>query len=127
MPNIKYICPKCGRKFVEWGAKKLDFKCPHCQDTELQRMGIRSDQIIATPKARRRPRLVEEESEKEIEFPEEYLQEEYEEDFGLAQVNIDEEEEISVEEDLHSIEEIPEDTFEDGVLPPEDETDMEEE
>lgn len=113
---------------MEWGAKKFDFKCPHCQDTELQRMGIRSDQIIATPKVRRRPRLVEEDSEKEIDFPEEYLQEEYEEDFGLAQADIEiEEEEIPVEDELHSLDEIPEETFEDEALPPEDETDLEDE
>ncbi len=28
MPG-KYECPKCGRKFTEWGAEKLGFKCPH--------------------------------------------------------------------------------------------------
>ena len=25
---VKYECPKCGRKFTEWGAEKLKFHCP---------------------------------------------------------------------------------------------------
>jgi len=25
---VKYQCPKCGRRFAEWGAEKLGFKCP---------------------------------------------------------------------------------------------------
>ena len=25
---VKYICPVCGRRFVDWGAEKLGFKCP---------------------------------------------------------------------------------------------------
>lgn len=25
---VKYQCPKCGRRFTEWGAEKLGFKCP---------------------------------------------------------------------------------------------------
>ncbi len=29
---VKYICPKCGRRFVDWGAEKMGFKCntPEC-------------------------------------------------------------------------------------------------
>ncbi|MCC6144552.1 MAG: hypothetical protein IT368_12165 [Candidatus Hydrogenedentes bacterium] len=26
---VKYHCPKCGRRFAEWGAEKLGFQCPH--------------------------------------------------------------------------------------------------
>ncbi len=26
---IKLECPRCGRKFTEWGAKRLSFKCSH--------------------------------------------------------------------------------------------------
>lgn len=26
---IKYYCPKCHRKFLEWGAKKTNFACPN--------------------------------------------------------------------------------------------------
>lgn len=25
---VKYECPKCGRRFTEWGAEKVGFKCP---------------------------------------------------------------------------------------------------
>jgi hypothetical protein len=28
---LKYECPKCGRKFTEWGAEKLGYKCPNDQ------------------------------------------------------------------------------------------------
>ena len=33
--TTKYRCPKCERKFVDWGAEKLGFKCPECDETEL--------------------------------------------------------------------------------------------
>lgn len=36
---VKYHCPKCGRRFVDWGAEKLGFKCPDCEDEELVRAG----------------------------------------------------------------------------------------
>lgn len=26
---VKYECPKCQRRFVDWGAERLGFKCPH--------------------------------------------------------------------------------------------------
>jgi len=25
---VKYQCPKCGRRFAEWGAEKFGFTCP---------------------------------------------------------------------------------------------------
>lgn len=28
---LKYECPKCGRKFTEWGAERLGYKCPNDQ------------------------------------------------------------------------------------------------
>ncbi len=28
---IKYYCPKCHRKFLEWGAKKMSFSCPNAE------------------------------------------------------------------------------------------------
>lgn len=40
---LKYHCPKCGKRFVEWGAEKLGFKCPDCDDQELVRVGISDD------------------------------------------------------------------------------------
>ncbi len=50
---IKYECPKCGRKFTEWGAEKLGFKCPHDEfcpadapdNIELVRAGAGEDQM----------------------------------------------------------------------------------
>lgn len=38
---VKYYCPKCGRRFVEWGAQKLDFKCPSedCAEQALSQVG----------------------------------------------------------------------------------------
>lgn len=46
---VKYECPKCGRRFAEWGAEKLGFKCPQddrCpasaigEDIALVRLGV---------------------------------------------------------------------------------------
>ena len=36
----KYLCPQCERKFIDWGAEKLGFKCPDCEDTELKEIGF---------------------------------------------------------------------------------------
>ncbi|MBN2311876.1 MAG: hypothetical protein JXR94_23050 [Candidatus Hydrogenedentes bacterium] len=39
---VKYECPKCGRRFTEWGAEKVGFKCPggewsnHGADEEIE-------------------------------------------------------------------------------------------
>ena len=62
---VKYECPKCGRRFTEWGAEKLGFKCPQDQfcppdadgETELQRVGPATDGPT-TPKAslKRKPK-----------------------------------------------------------------------
>jgi hypothetical protein len=27
--TVKYSCPKCNRRFADWGAQKMGFKCPH--------------------------------------------------------------------------------------------------
>lgn len=37
---VKYICAKCERKFIDWGAKKLNFKCPDCEESELTAIGF---------------------------------------------------------------------------------------
>ncbi|HRK35808.1 MAG TPA: hypothetical protein PLJ47_14520 [Candidatus Hydrogenedentes bacterium] len=47
----KYMCPKCNRRFTEWGAEKYGFKCPddqwrskeHPNDVELVRVGPSDD------------------------------------------------------------------------------------
>ena len=33
--SVKYHCPKCERRFVDWGAEKLKYKCPDCESEEL--------------------------------------------------------------------------------------------
>lgn len=108
MPTIKYICPQCGKKFVEWGAEKFNFKCPHCHDVPLEKIGVSSEQIMSTPKMRRKPRLIEDEG--EIEFPEGYAQEEEIEEFGIADIPILGDEELPIEEEELPPEEMPEDT-----------------
>ncbi len=58
---VKYTCPKCGRRFTEWGAEKLGFKCPkddNCpkevyDDIELVRMGMSEDRVIKKPSLRK--------------------------------------------------------------------------
>jgi len=45
---LKFECPKCGRRFTEWGAEKVGFKCPTDEwsahdgeeDAELVRVGV---------------------------------------------------------------------------------------
>lgn len=40
---LKYYCPKCEKRFVDWGAEKLGFKCPTCVDEILFRVGTHPD------------------------------------------------------------------------------------
>ena len=55
---IKYECPECGRRFADWGAENLGFKCPRdencpndqqsaetAKDIELVRLGSQDDQL----------------------------------------------------------------------------------
>ncbi len=49
---IKYHCPNCGKRFVDWGAEKLGFKCPDCGDVELARVGQHDESNVS-----RRPSL----------------------------------------------------------------------
>lgn len=53
---VKYYCPKCGRRFVDWGAEKLGFKCPSetCDGAELILPGTESAETMdASQKAKR--------------------------------------------------------------------------
>lgn len=36
---LKYYCPKCEKRFIDWGAEKLGFKCPTCTGETLFRVG----------------------------------------------------------------------------------------
>ena len=53
---VKYHCRKCGKRFVEWGAQKLDFRCPDCETEELVRMGSSEDKAPKRPTLKRRVR-----------------------------------------------------------------------
>ena len=53
---VKFHCKKCGKRFVEWGAQKLGFKCPDCADEELVRVGMSDDKVLRKPSLKRRPR-----------------------------------------------------------------------
>ena len=49
---VKYHCPKCEKRYVEWGAEKLGFKCPECDGEALLLVG----QADAKP-APKKPKL----------------------------------------------------------------------
>jgi DNA-directed RNA polymerase subunit RPC12/RpoP len=53
--SVKYQCPKCGKRFVDWGAEKLGYKCPNCPEEELVRLGPVDGQAVPHPKLKRRP------------------------------------------------------------------------
>lgn len=54
---VKYECPKCGRRYVEWGAEKVNFQCPNCSGAEvvkLLRLGSREEVELAAASLKRR-------------------------------------------------------------------------
>lgn len=55
---VKYHCPKCGRRFVDWGAEKLGFKCPDCEGEELVRAGVSEDRPAKRASLKRGARKV---------------------------------------------------------------------
>ncbi len=63
---VKYECPKCGRRFTEWGAEKVGFKCPkdqwcpkdHPDDVELIRVGPSDESASRRPTLKRTPRKI---------------------------------------------------------------------
>jgi len=46
---LKYYCPKCDKRFVDWGAEKLGFKCPDCAGETLYRVGTQPEGDGAAP------------------------------------------------------------------------------
>ena len=62
--SVKYECPKCGRRFTEWGAEKVGFKCPkdqwcskdHPDDVELVRVGQSEGGHSRRPSLKRTPK-----------------------------------------------------------------------
>jgi DNA-directed RNA polymerase subunit RPC12/RpoP len=56
---IKYQCRKCGKRYVDWGAEKLGFKCPDCDGEELVRGVVAEEKAVRRPAAlKRKPRRV---------------------------------------------------------------------
>lgn len=53
---VKYHCRKCGKRFIDWGAEKLDFKCPECEEEELVRVGSAEDKAVKRPSLKRKVR-----------------------------------------------------------------------
>ncbi len=43
---VKYHCLRCGKRYVEWGAEKLGFRCPDCEEEELVRIGAAEDKGV---------------------------------------------------------------------------------
>lgn len=69
----KYQCPKCERRYVEWGAEKFGFKCPNCVETELIRIGAIEQTSAKSASLKRRPRKATPSpipAEEELEVPE---------------------------------------------------------
>jgi hypothetical protein len=61
---VKYECPKCNRRFAEWGAEKYGFKCPgdewcpadRPKDIDLVRVGAAEGKSGKRPSLKRTPR-----------------------------------------------------------------------
>lgn len=54
---VKYHCRKCGKRFIDWGAQKLAFKCPDCGgEEELVRLGGADEKTARKPSLKRKPR-----------------------------------------------------------------------
>ena len=58
--SVKYHCPKCEKRFVDWGAKKLDFKCPDCDEEQLVVVGFDPARVQRKkkPSLKRKPKTV---------------------------------------------------------------------
>lgn len=56
--TVKYHCRKCGKRFIDWGAEKLGFKCPDCDGEELVRVGSPDDKAAKRPSLKRKPRRI---------------------------------------------------------------------
>lgn len=53
---VKYKCPKCERKYIDWGAEKLGFKCPDpdCENEGLVKLGSRAEPAKPKPTLKRK-------------------------------------------------------------------------
>jgi hypothetical protein len=97
---VKYYCPKCGRRFVDWGAEKLRFKCPSesCEEQELVLSGSEaSDAVDAAHKEKRskKRKAIMPPVSSDIDVPD--LEDEFSDD---VDIEVDEEVEDDVEGDI---------------------------
>jgi hypothetical protein len=53
---VKYQCAKCGRRYIEWGAEKLNYLCPCADGAELVRVGSPEDKASKKPSLKRAAR-----------------------------------------------------------------------
>jgi DNA-directed RNA polymerase subunit RPC12/RpoP len=95
---VKYHCARCGRRFVDWGAEKLGFKCPDCEDEELVRMGASEDRPAKKASLKRGARKAVPAA--PVELEEEYVGGEGAVDEGDEETPIDDE---SAEEDEEAL------------------------
>ena len=51
---VKYQCPKCEKRYIDWGAEKLQFKCPDCDGETLLLVAMVSG---AAPAKKKKPSL----------------------------------------------------------------------
>jgi hypothetical protein len=54
---VKYHCPSCGRRFTDWGAEKLGFKCPPDCEGTLIRVGAQSEEPVKRATLKRRKKV----------------------------------------------------------------------
>jgi len=50
---VKYHCPKCEKRFIDWGAEKLGFKCPDCDEEKL--IEVSHSAALVKARAKKKP------------------------------------------------------------------------
>lgn len=138
---IKYECPKCGRRFADWGAEKLGFKCPmddNCpgdqqspdtaEEVELVRLGSQDEQLTprraTTKRTQRRSMDVKplenqgpELEEEPVAVDDEFEAEDIETDDIDSDDDTEDTEEVFVAEDANTSDDDDDTPDEDGVIP----------
>ncbi len=101
---IKYYCPKCHKRFVEWGAKKSGFKCPSL-DCSLEELKLMDSAVHI--EAVEKPKLKRVKRKKTPPVP---LGEDFDVDEGMVVMPLEDEdfEDVESEEEEAEIEEVEE-------------------
>ena len=50
---LKYYCPQCSKRYIDWGAEKLEYKCPDCEGETLYRVGTLPEGVDGASLAKR--------------------------------------------------------------------------